>query len=91
MLMDTHFLLNMEEILPKHLAVNITSHKRKEEVKYIGRGAIFVKGRKFYEWISHVLNKDLQDQEGHNKTLVNALGMLFIVKRILFTTPCFYN
>ncbi|XP_057292811.1 uncharacterized protein LOC130621523 [Hydractinia symbiolongicarpus] len=71
--LDTHFLTNMEEHLPADIAKNVTKHGENDDIKFIGRGAIHVKGRKFYQWISPKLNKLLRKEGKHNLTLINAV------------------
>ncbi|XP_057292810.1 uncharacterized protein LOC130621522 isoform X2 [Hydractinia symbiolongicarpus] len=84
--LDTNFLTNMEEHLPVDIAKNVSTHGENDEIKFIGRGAIHVKGRKFYQWISPKLNKLLQKEGKHNLTLINAVGAPEV---LLFPTSAF--
>lgn len=74
-MLDTNFLLNMEEHLPTDIAANIEQHKHKEHVKYVGRGAIQVKGKPFYAWISKQLNKQLREENNTTTVMMNAIGI----------------
>jgi len=71
-MLDTGFLLNMEEHLPTEIATNHHEHRHKEHVKYVGRGAIHVKGEPFYRWIN---TKLMQLQASENDTnFMNVYG-----------------
>ena len=54
--MDTHFLTNMEEHLPDEIMKDFDEHKDRDEIKYIGRGAIHIRGAAFYKWMTLKLN-----------------------------------
>ena len=52
--MDTHFLTNMEEHLPDEIMKDFDEHKDRDEIKYIGRGAIHIRGAAFYLSLIHI-------------------------------------
>ena len=54
--MDTHFLTNMEEHLPNEIMKDFDEHRDRDEIKYIGRGAIHIRGPAFYKWMTLKLN-----------------------------------
>ena len=73
-MLDTNFLLNMEEHLPVHITSDMNTHKDKETVKYVGRGAIHVRGKKFYTWISNKLNEYLYLEDNSTTIHIDAVG-----------------
>ena len=66
-MMDTNFLSNMEEHIPEEIMKEFDLHKQRPEIKYVGRGAIHVKGADYYKWITSKLNEygRKQNQTGY--------------------------
>ena len=68
----------MEEHLPVEIAANMREHKHKEHVKYIGRGAIHVKGKAFYEWIGKQMNRQLHEEDKDTHEMINSVGRFLL-------------
>ena len=78
-MLDTHFLSNMEEHLPDHIAIQHWKYKHQDRVKYIGRGAIYVKGKAYYEW----LNNHLRAIQRKEKNKVTKKSLIDVVSKSL--------
>lgn len=85
-MLDTNFLLNMEEHLPVDIASNMELHKHKQHVKYVGRGVIQIKGKPFYQWIGRQLNQQLHEEDNTTTVAIDPVGELLS----LFTFACYF-
>ncbi|XP_066911209.1 uncharacterized protein [Clytia hemisphaerica] len=90
-MMDTHFLTNMEEHLSKEIMVEFEKHKYFDHIKYIGRGALHVKGLAFYQWISTTLNAFRASFDNVTEDQIKPLNFVDLPETLLFPTMAFQS